>query len=55
MVNRLSPRTSVQAEVGAAKTMLERTAEQFDLTPSRSVADGGYGSAEMVGWLEYPY
>jgi hypothetical protein len=29
-----------QAEVGAAKTMLDRTAEQFDLTPSRLVADG---------------
>jgi hypothetical protein len=28
--------------------MLDRTAEQFDLTPSRLVADGGYGSAEMV-------
>ena len=40
-----------QAEVGAAKTMLDRTAEQFDLIPSRLVADGGYGSAEMVGWL----
>src|SRR4249920_2057232 len=40
-----------QAEVGAAKTMLDRTAEQFDLTPLRLVADGGYGSAEMVGWL----
>jgi hypothetical protein len=40
-----------KAEVGAAKTMLDRTAEQFDLTPSRLVADGGYGSAEMVGWL----
>ena len=38
-----------QAEVGAAKTMLDRTAEQFDFTPSRLVADGGYGSAEMVG------
>ena len=24
-----------QAEVGAAKTMLDRTAEQFDMTPSR--------------------
>ena len=31
--------------------MLDRTAERFDLTPSRLVADGGYGSAEMVGWL----
>ena len=40
-----------QAEVGAAKTMLDRTAEQFDVTPSRLVADGGYGSAEMVKWL----
>ena len=38
-----------QAEVGAAKTMLDRTAEQFDLTPLRLVADGGYGSADMVG------
>src|ERR1700692_1361431 len=40
-----------QAEVGAAKTMIDRTAEQFDVTPSRLVADAGYGSAEMVGWL----
>jgi hypothetical protein len=31
--------------------MLDRTAEQFDMTPSRLVADAGYGSAEMVGWL----
>jgi transposase len=40
-----------QAEVGAAKTMIDRTAEHFDVAPSRLVADGGYGSAEMVGWL----
>ena len=40
-----------QAEVGAAKTMLDRTTEQFDLQPSRLVADAGYGSAEMPGWL----
>jgi hypothetical protein len=31
--------------------MLDRTTEPFDLTPSRLVADGGYGSAEMIGWL----
>jgi hypothetical protein len=31
--------------------MLDRTAEQFDVAPSRLVTDGGYGSAEMVGWL----
>src|SRR5215472_13337404 len=40
-----------QAEVGEAKTMLDRTAEQFDVQPSRLVADAGYGSAEMLGWL----
>src|ERR1700757_3823941 len=38
-----------QAEVAAAKTMLDRAAEQFDLTPPRLVADGGYGSAESAG------
>ena len=31
--------------------MLDRMAEQFDLAPSRLVADAGYGSAEMIGWL----
>jgi IS5 family transposase len=40
-----------QAEVGAAKAMLDRTDEQFEVAPSRLVADAGYGSAEMVGWL----
>ena len=25
--------------------------DKFDVTPSRLVADGGYGSADMVGWL----
>jgi hypothetical protein len=28
--------------------MLDRTAERLDVTPSRLVADAGYGSAEMV-------
>jgi hypothetical protein len=28
-----------QAEVGAAKTMLDRTAEQFEVAPSRLVAE----------------
>ena len=32
-----------QAEVGAAKAMLDRTAEQFEVAPSRLVADAGYG------------
>jgi hypothetical protein len=37
--------------IGAGLTMLDRTAEQFDVAPSRPVADAGSGSAEMVGWL----
>jgi hypothetical protein len=40
-----------QAEVGAAKTMIDRTAKRFDLKPSRLVGDAGYGSGEMVSWL----
>src|SRR6202046_1894861 len=40
-----------KAEVGAAKAMLDRTAEQFEVAPSRLVADAGYGSAEMIVWL----
>ena len=39
-----------QAEVTAAK-MIERTAERLEVTPSRLVADTGYGSAEMLAWL----
>jgi hypothetical protein len=31
--------------------MLDRTAERFDVQPSRLVADAGYGSPEMLGWL----
>src|SRR6516165_10740745 len=40
-----------QAEVGVAKTMLDRTVEKFDVAPSRLVADASYGSADMLGWL----
>jgi transposase len=40
-----------QAEVGAAKTMIERTAQRFDLKPDRLAADTAYGSAEMLNWL----
>jgi hypothetical protein len=31
--------------------MLDWTAKQFDVHPARLVADAGYGSAEMLGWL----
>jgi len=40
-----------QAEVGAARTMIERTQDRFDLYPQRLAADSAYGSAEMLGWL----
>ena len=40
-----------QAEVTAAKTMIERTRERFELWPERLAADTGYGSAEMLAWL----
>src|SRR5215510_9159975 len=40
-----------QAEVGAAKTMLERTEERFGLKPERLAADTAYGSAANLNWL----
>jgi transposase len=40
-----------QAEVGAVRDMLVRTAERFDLHPERMAADTAYGSADMLGWL----
>jgi hypothetical protein len=40
-----------QAEVTAAKTMIERTEERFELCPQRLAGDTAYGSAEMLGWL----
>ncbi len=40
-----------QAEVGAAKTMIERTEERFGLKPGRLAADTAYGSAPMLNWL----
>ena len=38
-----------QAEVGAARTMIERTQDRFGLYPERLAADSAYGSAEMLG------
>lgn len=40
-----------QAEVTAAKRMIERTRDRFDLWPEKLAADTGYGSAEMLAWL----
>src|SRR2546422_292730 len=40
-----------QAEVGAAKTMIERTEECFGIKPERLAADTAYGSAANLDWL----
>jgi transposase len=40
-----------QAEVRAAKTMIERTQERFDLKPEYLAADTAYGSAAMLNWV----
>ncbi len=40
-----------QAEVGAAKTMIQRTEDRFGLRPERLAGDTAYGSAEMLNWL----
>jgi hypothetical protein len=40
-----------QAEVGAAKTMIERTEKRFGLKPERLAADMAYGSAANLNWL----
>jgi transposase len=40
-----------QAEVGAARTMLDRVDRTFGLHPERLAADSAYGTAEMLNWL----
>jgi len=40
-----------QAEVLAAKRMIERSLDHFDLYPERLIGDTAYGSAEMLNWL----
>jgi hypothetical protein len=40
-----------QAEVGAAKTMIDRTEERFGLKPERLAADTAYGSAVTLNWI----
>jgi Transposase DDE domain len=40
-----------QAEVGAAKAMIERTEQRFDLKPERLAADTAYGSGANLNWL----
>ena len=40
-----------QAEVGAARTMLERTETRSGMRPASLAADSAYGSAENLAWL----
>jgi transposase/Fe-S cluster biogenesis protein NfuA len=40
-----------QAEVGASRTMLERTEQRFGIKPRWLAGDTAYGSAENLGWL----
>lgn len=44
-----------QAEVLAARRMIERSMERFDLYPARLMADSAYGSADMLGWLVHEH
>ena len=40
-----------QAEVGAARTMIDRVAKTFGLKPKRLAGDTAYGTAPMLAWL----
>ena len=40
-----------QAEVGAARAMIDRIGQSFNLHPERLIADTAYGSAPMLDWL----
>ena len=40
-----------QAEVGAARTMIDRTERCFGLKPKRLAGDSAYGAAPMLAWL----
>ena len=38
-------------EVGATKTMIERTERPFSLKAARLAADTAYGTGNFLGWL----
>ena len=44
-----------QAEVHAARRMIERSMERFDLYPAKLMGDSAYGSADMLGWLVHEH
>ena len=49
------PASVPMAKEPAAKRMIERAMERFDLYPARLMGDSAYGSAEMLGWLVYEH
>ena len=51
IVNVEATRAIRQAEVGAARTMIERTKKLVGLHPKRFAADTTYGSANNLAWL----
>src|SRR5580700_7407329 len=40
-----------QAEVSAARTMIKRTEQRFDIKPERLAGDTAYGSGPNLNWL----
>ena len=41
-----------QAEVGSARTMIDRVSDSFGLLPERLIADTAYGTGAMLDWLD---
>src|SRR6201981_3020571 len=48
-------RPTRQAEVGAVKTMIERTEQRFALKPERLAGDTAYGSGVNLNWLVHDW
>jgi len=47
--------TTAIRQADAARRMIERAKERFDLYPARLLGDSAYGSAEMLGWLVHEH
>jgi hypothetical protein len=48
---KIRPRAIRQAEVGAARAMIERTEQRFAIKPERLAGDTAYGSGANLDWL----
>ena len=47
----LEPSSAIRAaKISAAKTLIDRTKQRFNITPKRLAGDLGYSSGEMLGW-----